>query len=224
MPVLCLRCQLASEFSKITRISSGVWERSRLRTIEKSFRIRLVIGSGFFRSSFRMWTRSIKRPGATSMNPTRSCPRRPALPVIWWNSVPVRGEKSRPLKRSEFISTMVRAGKFTPAATVEVAKMARSRPCFINVSTRNFQAGSCPPWWAATHAVRSWYRCRWLCRKGNRSRRASISCVARPLFSSTWRHRESAASHSERDFRKKMAGSRRCVSRTSSISPNGGIP
>jgi len=76
-------------------------------------------------------------------------PRLPALPAICWNSLVVNDRKSRPLNRSELRITTDRAGKFTPAATVEVANMASKSPSAIKVSTTTFQAGKCPEWWAA---------------------------------------------------------------------------
>ncbi|WP_246805074.1 hypothetical protein, partial [Desulfosarcina cetonica] len=58
-----------------------------------------------------------------------------------------RGMNSTPLKRSELKKTTVRAGKFTPAATVEVAKTAVRSPSVIKVSTTSFQPGRWPLWW-----------------------------------------------------------------------------
>ena len=78
--------------------------------------------------------------------------------AIRWAS---RGTKSRPLKRSELRNTTVRAGKFTPAATVEVAKMASSSPSLIRVSRTSFQAGSWPLWWAPTARCSRSQRWRW---------------------------------------------------------------
>ena len=49
---------------------------------------------------------------------------------------------SLPLNLSEFKKTIVLAGKFTPAATVEVANTASKSPSVISVSNTSFHAGS----------------------------------------------------------------------------------
>ncbi len=45
--------------------------------------------------------------------------------------------------------TVVRAGIFTPAARVSVAKTTLTKPRVNNSSTNPFHAGKTPAWWAA---------------------------------------------------------------------------
>ena len=141
-------------------------------------------------------------------------PRRPALPVIWSKSVALSGTNSRPLKRSLCESTTLRAGKLTPAATVEVEKMASSSPSFIRVSTSTFHWGNWPPWWAATRPLRREESCRWFLRYGWFSRSCRNRSLKRRCSSSLslGLSRGSAASkarlQSALDLRKKTAGNR----------------
>ena len=55
------------------------------------------------------------------------------------NLLACEGEEGRITSTSPDGETTVLAGKFTPAATVEVEKMASSRPLFIILSMSNFQ-------------------------------------------------------------------------------------
>ena len=105
-------------------------------------------------------------PGKIIPNPMLSIPLLPALPDIWANSLGVNGMNSTPLNRSEFRTTTDRAGKLTPAATVDVANMASSNPSAIRVSTTTFHAGRWPLWWDAVAVCSRYLRWLWFARCG----------------------------------------------------------
>ena len=109
--------------------------------MEKLMEIWLQMGSGSEDKRLATKGMLLNWPGTTRQKPILSMPRRPARPVICKRSVAERSTNSRPLKRSLWVTTTVRAGKFTPAATVEVEKMAFKRPRCMSRSTISFQWG-----------------------------------------------------------------------------------
>ena len=194
--------------------------------MEKLILIWLNTAVGGDAISFATNRTSINFPGMATAKPIWSFPLRPALPVIWWNSVAVSGLNSMPLNLSELRNTMERAGKFTPAATVEVANTASRSPSVIKFSSTSFQAGNCPLWWEPTADFSSRVLCRCLAMCGFCPTRSLIR-----LLSINWRfwscrrfpsQSSSAWSQSARDLRKKSAGRSRYFFNTRRMSPKGG--
>ena len=89
--------------------------------------------------------RCVPDPGAVRERRQRNrrcrAPRRPARPVICCSSEADNGRQPLAVRASAPVSTTLRAGKSTPAATVAVAKIASSNPALISFSITSFHAG-----------------------------------------------------------------------------------
>mmetsp|Transcript_33380 Transcript_33380/g.83229 ORF Transcript_33380/g.83229 Transcript_33380/m.83229 type:complete len:222 (-) Transcript_33380:145-810(-) len=92
------------------------------------------------------------RDWASTTCPTASFPLRPARPAICSSTDAPSGPiPLSPLLERE-VTTAVRHGMFTPAASVSVANTTFSKLSAKSLSANFLKAGSCPAWWDATPA------------------------------------------------------------------------
>mmetsp|Transcript_32386 Transcript_32386/g.109128 ORF Transcript_32386/g.109128 Transcript_32386/m.109128 type:complete len:298 (+) Transcript_32386:1216-2109(+) len=159
---------------------------------------------------------SRNRDRMITTDPASSRPRRPARPAICRSDAVVKGT-IMPLSPlfERAVMTVVRAGRFTPAASVSVAKQHRTKPARKSSSMSALCCGSRPAWCAATPLSSSARRrcsdtkaaaCGFASRHRATRKRTSTFCAS--VSSATDARPSSSADASQplREKAKKMAG------------------